>query len=60
MTCMCACVSGAHEGQKTLRVELQIVLSIRIDAGNRTCILYKSNKCSYLLSHLSNHTTLFS
>ena len=47
---------GAHGGQEkvmdSLRLELQMVVSHHVAAGNQTWVLYKSNKCSDLLIHL--------
>ena len=54
------CVPSAHEGQKTLRVELQLSLSIHRGAGNQSCTLDQSSKRSQLLSHPSSHPTLLS
>jgi hypothetical protein len=63
--CLCVtCMTGAHEGQKRvldpLEQNLQIVVSHHVTAGNWTCVLCKSNKCSYPLSHISDPSTFFS
>ena len=37
-----------------LELELQVIMSLLIEgAGNQTWVLWKSSKCSYLLSYLS-------
>lgn len=59
-TPMCVCVPyacSADRGQKRagdpLALPLQMAVSSYVDAGNRTLVLWKSNECSELLSHLS-------
>jgi hypothetical protein len=56
-----ACMSvyhGACRGQNKvsdiLELELQMVVSHHVGAEAQTQVLYKSNKCSKLLSHLSS------
>lgn len=42
-------VCCAHSGQRALgsqEQELQAAVSHHMDAGNRTCVLYKGSKCS--------------
>lgn len=43
-------MSGACGGHKRssylLAMELWVVVSHYVDEGNRTCVFYKSNKCS--------------
>jgi hypothetical protein len=54
--CMCIysiCVPCAHGGQNK-RLELQVLVSHSIGAGNQIQVLRKSNKCSYPMSHLSS------
>lgn len=38
----------------TLQLELKIVVSHHVDAGNRTCVLCKCGQCSYLQNYLSS------
>ena len=52
-----ACVSIHHMSARCLqRLEegLQIFVSHYLDAGNQSWVLWKSNKCFLLLSHLSS------
>lgn len=51
---VCMCMPGSNGGQKMalgpLELELQLVVSHRVQASNGTWILYKSNKCSLLFA----------
>ena len=51
------CVPGACGGQKgasdSMGLELQMAGSHHVDARNRTWVLCKSSRCSWLPSHLS-------
>lgn len=40
-------------------LELQMVLSHNVGAGNQTCILWKSIQCSYPMSQVSSPTVWF-
>lgn len=55
---MCTtCMAGAQEGQKSgsdlLELELWLILSYQVDAGDQIWVPRK-NKCSYPLSLLSS------
>lgn len=56
---VCAvCGPGAFRGCKraldSLELEFQMIVSHHVGPGDRTQVLCKSKKCSYLLSHLSS------
>ena len=51
-------VCSAHGSQKgqsdPLELELQMVVSLYVGAGNQTWVLWKSSLCLQLLDHLSS------
>ena len=61
--CMCtACIPSALGSRKTEKVlmpwELQMVVSCYVGFGSQTRVVYKSNRSSKLLSHLSRPKNL--
>lgn len=56
--CMCtACMPDALRGQNSLyhlELDLQMVVSHHVGAGNQIQVFCKSNKCSQLPLHLSS------
>lgn len=57
MGCLCTCMSMYHVHAKCLwkpEEELRKVLSLPMGTGNQTQLLWKSNKYTYLLRHLSS------
>lgn len=57
------CIPGSHGSKKSVShpwgLEIYTVLSSHIGTGNGSCLLCKSNKCSYPLSHLSSPDICF-
>ena len=56
-------VCSTHRGQKMaseiMKLELRMVVSHHVDAGNQTQVFCKSSQCSSALSHLSNPWSFF-
>ena len=45
---------GQKQVSNSLELELQMVVSCHVGAGNLTQVLWKMNQCSELLSHFSS------
>ena len=50
------CLERPEEVIWSLELKLYIAVSIHIDAGNWTLVLWKNSQCFELLSHLSNYS----
>ena len=48
------CVHSTQKPEDSLGLELQMLVSHNVVAGNQTRILWKSSQCSQLLGHLSS------
>jgi hypothetical protein len=52
------CTRSISDAQRS-NLELELIVSLHVGAGNWTWIFYKSHKCSFLLSYLSYQILIF-